>query len=55
MNGAGKSVDRTAPINTGLAYTPMRHCTGICKKRRSITQFDGSKTICKQCTKRMTP
>lgn len=33
-------------------YSPMRNCTGSCKRRRSITQFIGDSTMCIRCTRR---
>lgn len=34
------------------AYTPMRYCTGGCKKRRSIRQFVVASTVCIRCARR---
>lgn len=51
----GKIMERhrvhQAESNPG-GYTPMRKCTGPCKVRRSITQFDGASTACRQCVRR---
>lgn len=33
-------------------YSPMRHCKGECKRRRSITQFAGASQICMRCVRR---
>jgi hypothetical protein len=33
-------------------YSPMRHCKGECKRRRSITQFAGDSLICLRCARR---
>lgn len=33
-------------------YSPMRHCRGECKRRRSITQFVGSSDVCIRCARR---
>lgn len=33
-------------------YSPMRHCKGECKKRRSIMQFVGDSQFCLKCTRR---
>jgi hypothetical protein len=34
------------------AYTPMRNCTGECKKRKSFLQFTGTSTVCIRCVRR---
>ena len=34
------------------AYSPMRYCTGGCKKRKSIGQFVGLSTVCIRCVRR---
>jgi len=34
------------------AYSPMRNCTGPCRKRRSHMQFTGANTMCNQCVRR---
>jgi hypothetical protein len=34
------------------AYSPMRHCQGACKRRRSITQFAAGSDICIRCVNR---
>lgn len=33
-------------------YSPMRACTGGCKRRRSIGQFEGESTVCIRCQRR---
>lgn len=34
------------------AYSPMRNCTGPCRKRRSHMQFTGANTMCNQRVRR---
>ncbi len=34
------------------AYSPMRNCTGPCRKRRSHMQFTGANTMCNRCVLR---
>lgn len=33
-------------------YTPQRNCAGLCRKRKSHTQFTSGSTTCIQCTRR---
>jgi hypothetical protein len=33
-------------------YSPMRHCKGECKRRRSIAQFAGDSLPCLRCARR---
>ncbi len=43
-----KTQDRPDPS----IYSPMRICTGPCRKRKSITQFTGASALCNQCVLR---
>ena len=53
MNGAGKTAARnTARAPYAPAYTPMRKCTGVCRRRKSIGQFKGDSTVCIRCARR---
>jgi hypothetical protein len=33
-------------------YSPMRHCQGACRQRRSITQFAAGSDVCMRCVNR---
>jgi hypothetical protein len=54
IHDPGKVMDRHQHLQTESnpgRYTPQRNCTG-CRKRKSIMQFDGASTSCRQCVRR---
>jgi hypothetical protein len=54
MNGAGTSRPKRdrKEVSLGVMYSPMRHCTGGCNKRKSTGQFSGDSTVCIRCARR---
>lgn len=52
MNGAGVSRNAIGYNSGPGMVVNIRLCTGGCRKRRSIGQFAGDSTVCKQCVRR---
>jgi len=44
-----RAIQEEKPVGN---YSPMRHCKGECKRRRSIKQFVGDSQLCIRCVRR---